>query len=91
MQAVIAGLGVAFISAHTIEQELELGKLVILDVIGMPIRRQWFSVSRTDRLETPVMTAFSDFLIRQGPMHLPPISWPYPEAAFNLPPRSPST
>ncbi|EJC71640.1 transcriptional regulator [Rhizobium leguminosarum bv. trifolii WSM2012] len=86
-QAVIAGLGVAFISAHTIEQEVDLGKLVILDVVGMPIRREWFSVSRTDRLETPVMAAFSEFLIRHGPMHLPLISKPYPEATFNLPPK----
>ncbi len=77
-QAVIAGLGVAFISAHTIEQELELGKLVILDVAGMPIRRQWFSVSRADRQETPVMAAFNEFLRRRGPMHLPVIDKIYP-------------
>ena len=77
-QAVIAGLGVAFISAHTIEQEVELGKLVILDVVGMPIRRQWFSVSRLDRLETPVMKAFSQFLVSRGPEYLPLIDKPYP-------------
>ena len=83
-QAVIAGLGVAFISAHTIEQEVELGKLVILDVVGMPIRRQWFQVSRLDRLETPVMRAFSDFLIAHGPEHLPLIKQPYPAADYAL-------
>ncbi len=86
-QAVIAGLGIAFISAHTVEQELDLGKLVILDVVGMPIRRQWFSVSRADRRETPVMAAFNQFLIRQGPSLLPLIGKPYPEAAYNLPAR----
>ncbi len=84
-QSVIAGLGIAFISAHTVEQELNLGKLVILDVAGMPIRRQWFSVSRADRQETPVMAAFNRFLIRQGPSLLPLIGKPYPEAAYNLP------
>ena len=77
-QAVIAGLGVAFISAHTIELEVTLGKLVILDVVGMPIRRQWFSVSRLERLETPVMKAFSDYLATKGPQHLPLIDRPYP-------------
>ncbi len=77
-QAVIAGLGIAFISAHTIEQELQIGKLVILDVAGMPIRRQWFSVARSDREETPVMSAFNDFLKRQGPVHLPMINKIYP-------------
>ena len=43
-QAVMAGLGIAFISAHTIASEVEAGRLVILDVVGMPIRRQWFAV-----------------------------------------------
>lgn len=81
-QAVIAGLGVAFISAHTIEQELELGKLVLLDVVDMPIRRQWFLVSRLDRLETPVMKSFSEFLVSSGPQHLPLIGRPYPSADY---------
>lgn len=77
-QAVIAGLGIAFISAHTIEQELDLGKLVTLDVIGMPIRRQWFSVSRNDRVETQAMKVFSEFLVTKGPQYLPLIKRPYP-------------
>ncbi|MGR9159759.1 LysR substrate-binding domain-containing protein [Rhizobium leguminosarum] len=81
-QSVIAGLGIAFISAHTVEQELNLGSLVILDVAGMPIRRQWFSVSRSDRQETPAIKAFNDFLIRKGPALLPLIGKPYPETAF---------
>lgn len=81
-QAVIAGLGVAFLSAHTIEQELELGKLVILDVVGMPIRRQWFSVSRLDRRETPVMKAFSEFLVTKGPQYLPIIEKSYPAEGY---------
>ncbi|NBR12304.1 MAG: LysR family transcriptional regulator, partial [Alphaproteobacteria bacterium] len=48
-QAVMAGMGIAFISAHTIAMELELGRLKILDVEGMPIRRQWYGVTRSDR------------------------------------------
>ena len=71
-QAVMAGLGVAFISAHTIEQELQLGRLVILDVQGMPIIRQWFSVSRLDRSLSPAMQAFNEFLTQQGSRYLPP-------------------
>lgn len=77
-QAVIAGLGIAFISAHTIEQELETGKLAILNVEGMPIRRQWYTVSRADRHETPVMAAFNQFMIRNGPSLLPMIAKTYP-------------
>lgn len=73
-QAVIAGLGVSFISGHTIEQELKLDRLVILDVIGAPIRRQWFSISRKDRTKTPSMEAFEAFLMWHGSKHLPLIS-----------------
>ncbi len=77
-QSVIAGLGIAFISAHTIEQELILKRLVILDVVGTPIRRQWFSVSRTDRTITPSMLAFEKFLRKSGSSYLPLIGKIYP-------------
>ncbi|MBK8457613.1 MAG: LysR family transcriptional regulator [Phyllobacteriaceae bacterium] len=77
-QAVMAGLGVAFLSAHTIEQELQLRRLVILDVAGMPIRRQWFTVSRADRTPSPAMQAFAEFLAREGAGHLPVIPNTYP-------------
>lgn len=76
-QAVIAGLGISFISGHTIEQELKLKRLVILDVNGTPIRRQWFSISRKDRSKTPSMEAFEAFLIRSGSRYLPVISKTY--------------
>lgn len=77
-QAVMAGLGIAFLSAHTIEQELQFGRLVILDVVGMPIRRQWFSVARADRTPSPAMQAFGEFLAREGASHLPVIPNTYP-------------
>ncbi len=76
-QATIAGLGIAFISGHTIEQELKLKRLVILDVLGSPIRRQWFSISRKDRNRTPSMETFQDFLLRHGSKHLPVIGKTY--------------
>ena len=77
-QAVMAGLGTAFISAHTIALELDVGRLVMLDVIGMPIRRQWFSVVRTDRTMSPAMRAFQEFLSRKGAQCLPSIDRLYP-------------
>ena len=78
-QAVMAGIGIAFISAHTIAMELELGRLVILDVIGMPIRRQWYSVSRSDRSMSPAMASFNQFLVEQAARHLPFIRTIYSE------------
>lgn len=70
-QAVMAGLGVAFISAHTIEAEVQSGRLRVLDVEGTPIRRQWFAVSRADRSPTPAMDAFLSFLSHKGAQYLP--------------------
>ncbi|OCW57840.1 LysR substrate-binding domain-containing protein [Hoeflea olei] len=84
-QAVIAGLGIAFISGHTIEQECLSGKLVILDVEDTPIRRQWFSIRHSSRTSTPALQALDDFLRIRGPSLLPVISKPYP-----APPASPS-
>ena len=80
-QAVMAGMGIAFISAHTIAMELELKRLKILDVDGMPIRRQWYAVSRTDREPNPMMRAFNDFLVSDGARHLPFIPTIYPEGS----------
>lgn len=77
-QAVMAGMGIAFISAHTIAMELELKRLAILDVSGMPIRRQWYAVSRADRTLSPAMTAFNAFLVNEGARHLPFIPTIYP-------------
>jgi DNA-binding transcriptional LysR family regulator len=70
-QSVMAGLGVAFISGHTIASELEAGRLAMLDVTGMPIRRQWFAVTRGDRGMTPAMAAFHEFLAKEGARYLP--------------------
>lgn len=70
-QAVMAGLGIAFISAHTVASEVETGRLAILDVVGMPIRRQWFVVMRSDRAVSPAMATFHDFLMLKGAMYLP--------------------
>ena len=73
-QAVMANLGVAFISAHTIATEVELGRLVILDVIDTPVRRQWFAVNLLDRTPSPAALAFRDFMVRRGGEFLPTVA-----------------
>lgn len=73
-QAVMAGMGVAFISAHTIAMEVELGRLMVLDVVGTPVRRQWFAVSRADRALSPAMAAFKAFVGRRGRDFLPVVA-----------------
>jgi LysR family transcriptional regulator, low CO2-responsive transcriptional regulator len=43
-QAVMAGLGLAFLSLHTVMEELHQGRLVQLRAPGLPLVRQWFLV-----------------------------------------------
>jgi DNA-binding transcriptional LysR family regulator len=65
-QAVIAGMGVAFLSAHTISQELKAGSLVVLDVAGFPVMLNWFVVHRKNKRLPPVALAFKHFLLADG-------------------------
>jgi LysR family transcriptional regulator for metE and metH len=70
-QAVIAGLGIAFISAHTVATELDERRLVTLDVVGLPVMRQWFVLSRKDKVLLPPARAMLDFLSARGAQFLP--------------------
>ena len=42
-QAVSAGFGIAFMSAHAIGLEVEARRLAVLDVADFPVRRRWFT------------------------------------------------
>ena len=65
-QAVVAGFGIAFLSAHTIGLDLLARNLVVLDVQGFPAMLNWYLVhNRTKRLP-PVAVAFKEFLLREG-------------------------
>jgi len=70
-QAVIAGLGIAFISAHTVATELDERRLVTLDVAGLPVVRQWFVLARKDKVLLPPALAILDFLNVRGSQFLP--------------------
>ena len=70
-QAVIAGLGIAFISAHTVATELDERRLVTLDVAGLPVVRQWFALSRKDKVLMPPARAMLEFLGAEGAQFLP--------------------
>jgi LysR family transcriptional regulator, low CO2-responsive transcriptional regulator len=76
-QAVMAGMGVAFISAHTIAMEVEIGRLAILDAVGTPVLRQWFIVRRADRAQSPALQAFESFVSRSGRDFLPVLAARY--------------
>ena len=66
-QAVIAGMGISFLSAHTISLELQAGSLAVLDVEGFPVMLNWYVVHRKNKRLPPVAQAFRKFLLEEGP------------------------
>ena len=70
-QAVMAGLGIAFISAHTIAAEIEEGRLIVLDVVGLPEIRRWFVVRPAAKRLMPAAHALHRFLVSEGQKFLP--------------------
>lgn len=65
-QAVMAGLGLSYLSLHTVGLELAAGKLVRLDVIGTPVVREWFVIQRKGKILSPLAERFREFLIAKG-------------------------
>jgi len=65
-QAVIAGMGISFLSAHTISLELKAKSLAVLDVQGFPMMLNWYVVHRKQKQLPPVALAFKDFLMSDG-------------------------
>jgi DNA-binding transcriptional LysR family regulator len=65
-QAVMAGMGISFISMHTVGLELKTGKLVVLDVIGLPIVRDWYVIHLREKTLSPIAAAFRAFLLERG-------------------------
>jgi len=66
-QAVRSGLGLSVVSLHTIELELETGRLVVLDVDGFPLARKWHLVYRRGKRLSPAARAFRDFVVEEAP------------------------
>ncbi len=69
-QAVMAGMGLSFISSHTIGLELHTGRLVALDVIGLPVMRRWYVVHLASKRLTPIAQAFKQFVFSEAPGYL---------------------
>jgi DNA-binding transcriptional LysR family regulator len=69
-QAVMAGLGIGFISLHTIGLELQHGLIALLDVEGAPIVRAWNVVHTQSKMLSPAAEAFRYFMLEQGEAHV---------------------
>jgi DNA-binding transcriptional LysR family regulator len=70
-QGVMAGMGLALISAHTVAFEVEMRRLAVLDVEGLPIMRKWFIARHADKAALPAVKAFWAFTLKEGQAHLP--------------------
>ncbi|NOX76337.1 MAG: LysR family transcriptional regulator [Gammaproteobacteria bacterium] len=65
-QSVRAGLGLGLLSRDTLDMELALDKLVILDVEDFPIVRHWYVMHRKGKRLSVVAQAFKQFLLEEA-------------------------
>ncbi|MDD9858774.1 MAG: LysR family transcriptional regulator [Gammaproteobacteria bacterium] len=65
-QRVEAGLGLAVVSAHTVELELNAGRLASLDLRHFPIIRKWYIAYRKGKRLSRTGKAFFDFVLQEG-------------------------
>ena len=73
-QAVMAGLGIALISAHTVSDALADGRIATIAMPGLPIIRQWFLVRAVGAPKTVVSQEVHDFIVEKSGQILP--LWP---------------
>ncbi|MGA7594805.1 MAG: LysR family transcriptional regulator [Gallionella sp.] len=62
-QAVQAGMGMGILSLHSIELELETGRLAMLNVEDFPLVRLWFVAHRSNKRLSSAALAFKNFLL----------------------------
>jgi DNA-binding transcriptional LysR family regulator len=69
-QAVMAGMGLSFLSLHTIGLELDNQLLAILEVEGSPVVRAWNVVHTLSKLLSPAAEALRYFILERGEVFL---------------------
>ncbi|MBK7349562.1 MAG: LysR family transcriptional regulator [Gemmatimonadetes bacterium] len=69
-QAVMAGMGLSFLSRHTLDLELRSGLLGVLDLEATPVMRTWNVVSLQSKLLSPAADRFRQFILAHGEAHL---------------------
>jgi DNA-binding transcriptional LysR family regulator len=65
-QAVMAGMGVSFLSLHTIGLERRAGLLAVPDVEGLPVLKRWYVVNNLSKTLSPAAEAFRYFILEEG-------------------------
>ncbi|QWV95325.1 LysR family transcriptional regulator [Geomonas oryzisoli] len=62
-RAVIAAIGVSFVSSVSVQHELEQGTLIQVPVAGVSIKRQFYLASRKGRELSPAAVAFRGIMV----------------------------
>ena len=65
-QAVIANMGLSFLSLHTTGLEVQSGLLKVLEVDGLPLVRRWQVVHVRTRLLSPAAEALRYYVLEHG-------------------------
>ncbi len=65
-QAVMAGMGLSFLSLHTLGLELDNQLIAILNVEGAPVVRAWNVVHTLSKVLSPAAEAFRYFTLERG-------------------------
>ena len=65
-QAVMAEMGISFLSMHTMGLELSAGVIKVLDVEGLPLLRRWHIVNMRAKLLSPAAEAFRYFVLEKA-------------------------
>lgn len=86
--AVSAGLGIAFLSMHTVRLALAAGELAPLDVEGLPIMRAWHVVHLRARTLSPAAEAFRYAILEDGERFLGELFGPVTGALAGKPPHA---
>ena len=66
IQAVQAGLGIGFVSKHTVKLELENNVIKQLDIDKFPITRYWYIVHNSKNKLSPIAQRFKDFIVENS-------------------------
>lgn len=61
-QAILAGLGISFMSRYTLGLDSDHAELVTLDVAGLPLESQWYFVYPVGKQISTVARTFMDFV-----------------------------
>ncbi len=69
-QAVMSGMGISFLSLHSIGMELRTGMIGVPDVEGLPLIRRWHVVNTSAKLLSPSAEAFRYFILEHGESYL---------------------